>query len=179
LTSGSSRRLTLCSFELATQRARLLLGCYRKGDAEDAEVYISALVTILGNYPDGVVLTVTDPRTGIAGESNFRPTIAEVRHACEEAMRPVRDEEARQARRAETEAVLGAVRAGEVRATFEDLSAKYPDVVGHSPRRAGAKPAMTEAERARALARLEARRVDFDKPLEVSDELRRRMEGES
>jgi len=64
-------------------RARILIGCYRRDDAADPEVYAGALVAILTGYPEEIVLTVTDPRTGIAGRSQWLPTIAEVRSACE------------------------------------------------------------------------------------------------
>lgn len=126
---------------------------------------------MLGDYPESVVVSVTDPRTGIAGQSQWLPTVFDVRHACELAMKPFRDEIAREQRRAETEKIIGNSReAGERRKTFAELREAYPDVVGHSYLAPKLPP--TEAQKKAILADLEARKPYFRSPLEVSDELR-------
>lgn len=75
-------------------RTALLFGCYRKGDANDPEVYTAAIAAILSEYPQEVVDYVTDPRTGLPRKLKFMPNPAEVSEACEERKRFVakRDE---------------------------------------------------------------------------------------
>ena len=75
---------------MATGRARILLGCYRRGEAEDPETYTGAVIVLLSSYPETVVLRVTDPRTGLPGKVKFLPTISEVKDACEAEMGPIR-----------------------------------------------------------------------------------------
>jgi hypothetical protein len=134
-----------------------------------------ALAVVLERYPEGVVNHVTDPRTGIAGESKWLPTIADVRHACETAMKPIRDEEARAARRVESEATLQtADNDRSKRKTFAELAAMYPDIIGTKERR----PA-TEGEKAKILADLQSRRAYFRSPLEPSDRIRQTLEREN
>ena len=81
--------LKLCEMQCAMQSVRSLLGCYRKGDAEDPTVYVSAIAAMLTEYPEVVVLAATDPRTGVQRKCKFLPTFFEVREACEEQMRPI------------------------------------------------------------------------------------------
>lgn len=64
------------------QRAAVLFGCFRKGDANDPETYTAAVTAILAEYPEEVIQFVTDPRTGIARKNNWLPTLAEVDAAC-------------------------------------------------------------------------------------------------
>lgn len=64
------------------QRAAVLLGCYRKGDAQDPETYTAAVAAILSEYSMEVIQHVTDPRTGLARKTNWLPTVAEVDAAC-------------------------------------------------------------------------------------------------
>jgi hypothetical protein len=68
---------------LAIQRTALLFGCYRKGDANDPEIYTAAIAATLADYPAEVVEYVTDPRTGLPSKLKWLPTVAEVREACE------------------------------------------------------------------------------------------------
>lgn len=65
----------------------LLVGCYRTGEAANPEVYTAALATVLSEYPEAVVLRVTDPRTGLPGRAQWLPTVAEVKQECERLMR--------------------------------------------------------------------------------------------
>lgn len=64
--------------------ARLLLGCYRQGDANDPEVYITAVVRVLSAYPIDVVERVIDPVTGLPSKLKWLPSVPEIRSACEE-----------------------------------------------------------------------------------------------
>lgn len=82
--------------ELCLQRVRILSACYRKGEAEDPEIYAAACGAVLSDYPLQVVLRVTDPRTGLPSVSQWLPTVKEIRDACEvivqaEARREKRD----------------------------------------------------------------------------------------
>lgn len=74
---------------MAADRARILLGCYRKGEASDPEVYTTAVISVLASFPEDIVVAVTDPVRGLPSESQFLPTIAEVRAACDRRMQPI------------------------------------------------------------------------------------------
>ncbi|MGA7810304.1 hypothetical protein [Bradyrhizobium sp.] len=60
-----------------------LFGCYRKGDANDPEVYTAAVAAIFSEYPASIVDYVCDPRTGLPRRSKWLPTIAEITEACD------------------------------------------------------------------------------------------------
>lgn len=77
----------------AAERARLMFGCYRKGDANDPETYVAAVTAVLAEYPPDVVKRVTDPRTGIPRKMKFMPNPAEVSEFCDEAKSAIRAEE--------------------------------------------------------------------------------------
>ena len=71
----------------AAERARILFGCFRKGDANDPEVYTAAITAILAEYSPEVIQRVTDPRTGIPRKMKFLPNPSEVSDECESAKR--------------------------------------------------------------------------------------------
>ena len=114
-TSGQSRPST-CPSGLAADRAGILLGCYRKGDAEDAQIYAGAVAATLSCYPQAIAVRVTDPRSGLPNRSQWLPTVAEVRAACEAEMAPVRAAEARRKREAESRDYLAGPESGRVSA---------------------------------------------------------------
>lgn len=60
-----------------------LIGCYRKGEAEDPGRYVRAVATVMERYPEVVLRTVVDPFIGLPSKSDWLPTIAEVKRACE------------------------------------------------------------------------------------------------
>ena len=60
----------------------MLFGCYRKGEANDPEIYTAAIAATLAEFTDDVVEFVTDPRTGLPATCKWLPTVAEVREAC-------------------------------------------------------------------------------------------------
>ena len=82
----------------AAERARLLFGAFRKGEANDPEIYVAAITAMLATYPRDVIRTVTHPTKGIAAKLKFLPAVAEIREACEELMVSRREQEARQKR---------------------------------------------------------------------------------
>lgn len=77
----------------AAERARLLFGQYRKGDANDPDIYVASIAAILSDYPPETMRYVTDPRTGIAANPlsdpetgrvwTGMPDPANVKRACE------------------------------------------------------------------------------------------------
>ena len=86
--TSNSGSLTLvpkpkCSTEQAAAAARLLLGCYRKGDAADPDTYVAAIAATLAQFPEAVVRKVVNPVTGIPATIAFLPAVAEVRQACQ------------------------------------------------------------------------------------------------
>jgi hypothetical protein len=92
----------------AAERTRILLGCFRKGEAADAEVYVTAIAAMLSTYPEEIVRQVTDPVRGLPSKVNWLPTLAEIRHECETFMRPIRDAEKRTLEARRTQALLSA-----------------------------------------------------------------------
>lgn len=82
----------------AAERARLLLGCYRRGDANDPDTYVAAITATLARYPQEVIKAVTHPATGLPIKQDFLPTVREVYLACEAIEIPQREAKARQAR---------------------------------------------------------------------------------
>jgi hypothetical protein len=68
--------------------ARLLLGSYRTGEANDPEVYIAGVVKILSAYPLDVVRRVVDPLDGLPSYCDWLPKFSEVKVACEKLCAP-------------------------------------------------------------------------------------------
>lgn len=60
-----------------------MFGCYRKGDANDADTYVAAVAAVLACYSPDVIRRVTDPRSGLPRRLNFMPTVKEVMDECE------------------------------------------------------------------------------------------------
>jgi hypothetical protein len=67
-------------------KAAQLFGCYRKGEANDPDVYTAAVAAILAEYPPEIVDFVCDPRTGLPRRLKWLPTVAEIAEACERRM---------------------------------------------------------------------------------------------
>lgn len=72
-----------CGAAFAVTRARLLLGCYPRGQAQDPETYVAAVSAVLADFSSAVVAAVTDPRSGVARAVKFLPAVAEIVDACE------------------------------------------------------------------------------------------------
>lgn len=70
---------------LAKERALLLFRCYPSGQANHPETYMVAVSSVLSDYPESVIRSVTDPRAGIARQSKFLPSVAEIAAACDDA----------------------------------------------------------------------------------------------
>ncbi len=72
--------------QLAANRARLLLGCYRRSDAADPDTYIMAIAAVLACYEQDVIMAATDPRSGIQTKEKFQafpPNSGELKAFCE------------------------------------------------------------------------------------------------
>jgi len=70
----------------ASQRAEVLFGCYRRGDANDPERYVAAIAAVLSDYDFELMKEVTDPRTGICTTEKFMtfmPNAGELKVYCE------------------------------------------------------------------------------------------------
>lgn len=70
----------------ASQRAEVLFGCYRRGDANDPERYVASIAAVLSSYDFELIKEVTDPRTGICTSEkymSFMPNVGELKRYCE------------------------------------------------------------------------------------------------
>lgn len=92
---------------MAISRAEFLLGQFKGSpDVASPKVYVSAIAAVLSDYPEEVVMKATDPRTGIAREQQWHPTVAELAKFCDKLAEPARREAARQQRDAEARRFL-------------------------------------------------------------------------
>jgi hypothetical protein len=80
----------------ATERAKILFGCYRRGEANDPDTYVAAVAAVLQHYAPEIIKAVTDPYGGLPGRKSEQgwaglPDVADVKEACEaEAVRQER-----------------------------------------------------------------------------------------
>lgn len=156
-----------------TKQARLLLGCYRTGDANDPEVYTAGVIAVLSTYPMEVVRLVCDPRSGLPSKVKWLPTIAEVRDECEAWHGPMRRAAARQASievqlqdRAEAEQKRSE------RPTYDELKAKHGASWGLNPSDEAIAEDPRRAERAREFSNRDIQReydAHGEKPYRVGD----------
>jgi hypothetical protein len=114
----------------AKKGAARLLGCYRSGDANDPETYVTAVVAVLEQYPVEIIRAVTAPATGLASKLKWLPAVAEIRDACEELGRTTkyaREWEA-QARAQITGREALAIEHQRPRKTYEQIVAEFRDI---------------------------------------------------
>jgi hypothetical protein len=64
----------------------MLFGCYPRNEANDPEIFVTAIAALLASYPEVVGERVCDPIRGISAKNKFLPSIAEIREACEREM---------------------------------------------------------------------------------------------
>ncbi len=70
----------------AAERAKVLFGSYRRGDANDPDAYVAAVTAVLAMYDTDIIREVTDPRTGIATNEkymSFMPNAGEIKVYCD------------------------------------------------------------------------------------------------
>jgi hypothetical protein len=119
----------------ATLRARLLLGCYRTGDANDADTYVSAIAATLAHFPEHVITQVTHPVLGLPSRCKWLPSVSEVREACDAIMEPIIEKRRHQERvenQFEERRTFYEERA-RPRPTLEQLKEKYGENFGLDP----------------------------------------------
>lgn len=83
-TSGSSWNPLRMAY--ATERAQVLFGSYRRGDANDPDRYVTAIAAVLSSYEPSLIQEVTDPNTGIAATEKFMtfmPNAGELKVYCD------------------------------------------------------------------------------------------------
>ena len=105
---GSERALTRSrqQAEYETNRAEYLraaqrlLGSRRKGEANDPDIYIAAIVRVLSAFPLKVVTTVADPLLSPLRHLKWLPEASEVLEACEQLHRSNLARETREAQAA-------------------------------------------------------------------------------
>lgn len=75
----------------AAERAKLLFGGYRRGDANDPDTYVAAIAAVLACYDTEVIKRATDPRTGISQSDfmdgrfrSFMPNSGELKAYCDQ-----------------------------------------------------------------------------------------------
>lgn len=124
-TNGSESSTNQRQAAYAVERAEVLFGCYRKGDANDPETYVAAIAAVLADYPAETIRFVTDPRTGIPSRVSWMPTVGEVKRACEDHYGPTRRAIEREAaeRRQIADREKLAITDNRPRKTYEELVA--------------------------------------------------------
>ena len=110
---------------LATERTLLLLGCYRRSDVGDPEIFTRAVIAVFMRYPESVVVPVTEPATGLPAKLKWLPSIAEIREACERAMEPILRQRERERIEDEWRRALPAP-PRDARPTMAELHERYP-----------------------------------------------------
>lgn len=71
---------------MAAERARLLFGSYRKGDANDPDTYVMMITATLLAYDNSVICEATHPHTGIQFTEKFKtwmPQPGELKEFCD------------------------------------------------------------------------------------------------
>lgn len=154
LPASMARQEALTSY--AAERARLLLGCYRTGDANDPETYVAAITAVLARYPESVVTEVTHPATGLPKKKGWLPTVKEVFDACEEAVEFSVQHAARLKRIQEQMEARAREDRGE-KPTMAQLKARFGETWGISPAGKTLTPEQKAEETAKAMEREQAR----------------------
>ena len=166
---SENRRLPSCSPKIAAERARLLFGQFRKGDAADPNVWVAAVVALFTGYPESVVRRVTDPRIGLGSAAPFFPSLFDVRHACEAEMKPIYDEIRRAENLRGNAFLLSApVQTTEQRsAALARMREKFPDMFP---------AAVADPDAARRAAESDLDRLyrERDRPIDASKDFRSR-----
>jgi hypothetical protein len=65
--------------KLGSYHAKLILGSYRADQANDPEIYVTAIAHLLSRYDPDIGARLTDPKDGVAGKYKFLPTVSEVK----------------------------------------------------------------------------------------------------
>lgn len=71
----------------AIERANILFGGYRRGDANNPDTYVTSIAAVLEYYDEEIIHEVTDPRTGISTTEkfmSFMPNSGELKRYCDD-----------------------------------------------------------------------------------------------
>src|ERR1700730_13554767 len=82
----STRSMSPHQAAYAAERAKVLFGSYRRGDANDPDAYVASIAAVLSMYDTDLIREVTDPRTGIMTSEkymSFMPNAGELKVYCE------------------------------------------------------------------------------------------------
>ncbi len=141
-------------------RAKILLGCYRTGDANDPETYVAAVTAVLAHYQEEVITEVTHPVTGLPSKKGWLPTVKEVSEACAAVAEPIaRNEERLKQIKAQMEAREMEAR-GE-RPTIDQMKSRYGENWGMTAIR-GEKTNDVKAEETKVALEQARERVRFE-----------------
>ena len=69
------------------ERAKVLFGCYRRGDANDPDQYVASIAAVLTLYEPDLMRQATDPRSGISTNEKFcdyMPNSGQLKVFCDE-----------------------------------------------------------------------------------------------
>jgi hypothetical protein len=64
----------------------MLFGCYRRGDANDPDIYVASIARVLSSYDAELIREVSDPLTGIMTSEkymSFMPNAGELKVYCD------------------------------------------------------------------------------------------------
>ena len=106
LPSSTSSQTARSISPLAIARARLLMGSWRKIEADDPKTFAATIAKVLSAYPDDVIEAVTDPAGPYRLAWKFPPDAPEIHAACERAMAPRYEASSRAAEHRRIEAQL-------------------------------------------------------------------------
>lgn len=67
---------------LASEKAALLAGQFRRSEADDPDTFIASWTLVMQDFPPMVLDHVCHPAKGLAIRSHWMPTVKEVREAC-------------------------------------------------------------------------------------------------
>lgn len=117
---------------------RIIFSAYRTDQYSDPEGYMASLGAVLEQYPNDVIVYVTDPRTGIQRKAKWPPTISEIVEACDERVVYLAEQD-RFRNWGKGNAPLQ-IEDRSIRPTLEEMKAKYGENWGLTPRDPPAKP---------------------------------------
>lgn len=120
------------------QRQRILFSAFRADQYSDPDGYMISLGMVLEQYPDDVVVYITDPRTGVQRHLKWPPTISEVVEACDNRIAELKRNERFRNWGNNDPLLLEPPR--ENRPTLEQMKAKYGDNWGLRPQEPRPKP---------------------------------------
>jgi hypothetical protein len=116
------------------ERAQLLLGCYRSGEANDPATYVAAISATLARYSQQIITDVTHPVSGLPAKKSWLPTVKEVFDACEEEANRSRQQTARERRIQEQFAARAEQdRLDAVKPSLDEMKEKYGPNWGLTP----------------------------------------------